>query len=52
MPRSEAPSITFQPSSEELEILIEYCQQEDRTRTDVLRQLLRELRGKIKKPIT
>lgn len=43
MPRKEQGWITFQSSEEERKILEEYCQQSQRTKTDILRELLRSL---------
>ena len=41
--------ITFEATDEEKEILKEYCQQEGRTQTDVLRSYIRTLKRKINK---
>ncbi|WP_071588492.1 ribbon-helix-helix protein, CopG family [Chlorogloeopsis fritschii PCC 9212] len=35
---------------QELEILKNYCQQENRTQTEVIREFIRSLKKKIKKP--
>lgn len=43
MPRKEQGWITFQSSDEERRILEEICQQTQRTKTEVLRELIREL---------
>lgn len=43
-----APTICFQPSEAEREILETYCQQQERTMTDVLRELIRGLKVKPK----
>ncbi len=43
MPRKEQGWITFQSSEEEREILEEYCQQSRRTKTEILRELVRSL---------
>jgi molybdopterin-binding protein len=43
MPRKEQGWITFQSSEEERQILEEYCQQSQRTKTDILRELVRSL---------
>ncbi|MBC1240015.1 CopG family transcriptional regulator [Nostoc sp. 2RC] len=41
--------ITFQSSTEELELLEEYCKRFQRTKTDVLRSLVRSLEPKLLK---
>lgn len=46
--RKDSVHIGFNLSEEEREILELYAQQENRTKSDVLRQLIRELRGKLK----
>jgi len=43
MPRKEQGWITFQSSEEERQILEEYCQQSQRTKTEILRELVRSL---------
>ncbi|MGG6296387.1 TOBE domain-containing protein [Leptolyngbya sp. AN02str] len=43
MPRKEQGWITFQSSSEERQILEEICQQTQRTKTEVLREMIRQL---------
>jgi molybdopterin-binding protein len=43
MPRKQQGWITFQSSEEEQKILEEYCQQSHRTKTEILRELLRSL---------
>jgi molybdopterin-binding protein len=43
MPRKEQGWITFQTSDEERKILEEFCQQSQRTKTEVLRELVRGL---------
>lgn len=48
MPRKGATAITFQPSDEEREILELYCSQVDMTKSAVLRELIRGLKGKLK----
>lgn len=45
MPRKEQGWITFQASPEEIELLEELCQKSQRTKTEVLRELLRSLSG-------
>ncbi|KAF3887056.1 MULTISPECIES: TOBE domain-containing protein [Nostocales] len=43
MPRKEQGWITFQTSEEERKILEEFCQQSQRTKTEILRELVRSL---------
>jgi molybdopterin-binding protein len=43
MPRKEQGWITFQSSEEERQILENYCQQSRRTKTEILRELVRSL---------
>ncbi|GAB4377541.1 MAG: hypothetical protein Kow00121_27250 [Elainellaceae cyanobacterium] len=43
MPRKEQGWITFQSSSEERQILEQICQQTQRTKTEVLREMIRQL---------
>jgi molybdopterin-binding protein len=43
MPRKEQGWITFQTSDEERQILEQICQSSQRTKTEVLRELVREL---------
>lgn len=43
MPRKEQGWITFQSTAQERRILEEYCQQSQRTKTDILRELVRSL---------
>jgi molybdopterin-binding protein len=43
MPRKQQGWITFQSSEEERQILEEYCQQSQRTKTEILRELVRSL---------
>jgi molybdopterin-binding protein len=43
MPRKDQGWITFQASAEEREILEAYCQQNHRSKTEVLRELVRNL---------
>jgi molybdopterin-binding protein len=45
MPRKDQGWITFQASAEEREILNAYCQQNHRSKTEVLRELVRNLGG-------
>jgi uncharacterized FlgJ-related protein len=49
MPRKEQGWITFQLSPEERQLLEQYCQNFQRTKTDVLRSLLRSLQPKLLK---
>ncbi|MBO3464293.1 TOBE domain-containing protein [Aetokthonos hydrillicola Thurmond2011] len=44
MPRKEQGWVTFQTSQEEQKILEEFCQQSQRTKTEILRELVRGLR--------
>jgi molybdopterin-binding protein len=43
MPRKEQGWITFQTSEEERKLLEDFCQQSQRTKTEILRELLRGL---------
>ncbi|AFY99735.1 TOBE domain-containing protein [Calothrix sp. PCC 6303] len=43
MPRKEQGWITFQTSEEERKILEEFCQQSQRTKTEILREMVRTL---------
>ena len=43
MPRKEQGWITFQTSDEERKILEDFCQQSQRTKTEILRELVRGL---------
>lgn len=43
MPRKEQGWITFQTSEEERKLLEKYCQQSQRTKTEILRELVRNL---------
>lgn len=49
MPRKEQGWITFQLSPEEQQLLEQHCQRFQRTKTDVLRSLLRSLQPKLLK---
>ena len=49
MPRKQQGWITFQSSPEEMQMLEQYCKQSQRTKTDVLRSLLRSLQPKLPK---
>jgi molybdopterin-binding protein len=44
MPRKEQGWVTFQTSQEEQKILEEFCQNSQRTKTEILRELVRGLR--------
>jgi molybdopterin-binding protein len=43
MPRKEQGWVTFQTSEEERKILEEFCQQSQRTKTEILREMVRTL---------
>ncbi|MBR8834282.1 MAG: molybdopterin-binding protein [Stigonema ocellatum SAG 48.90 = DSM 106950] len=43
MPRKEQGWVTFQTSEEERKILEEFCQQSQRTKTEIMRELVRGL---------
>ncbi len=47
MPKSKS-TITFQIPPQEREFLTQYCEQEQRTQSDVLRELVRSLKKKIR----
>lgn len=47
MPRKQQGWITFQTSEEERQILEQYCQQYQRTKTEILRELVRSLNQKL-----
>lgn len=47
MPRKEQGWITFQSSEEERQILEQHCQQSQRTKTEVLRELVRGLNSQV-----
>ncbi|ABA23655.1 Helix-turn-helix protein, CopG [Trichormus variabilis ATCC 29413] len=51
MPRKEQGWITFQASPEEIELLEELCQKSQRTKTEVLRELLRSLSGNYRRSL-
>ncbi|MEA5572901.1 molybdopterin-binding protein [Calothrix sp. UHCC 0171] len=46
MPRKEQGWITFQTSDEERKVLEEFCQQSQRTKTEILREFVRSLSEK------
>lgn len=52
MPRKEQGWITFQSSEEERLILEQYCQESQRTKTEILRELVRTLKQSSPTPIT
>lgn len=47
MPRKQQGWITFQSSDEERQILEQHCQQQRRTKTEVLRELVRSLNQQV-----
>jgi hypothetical protein len=49
MPRKEQGWITFQASPEERALLEQYCRQAQRSKTEVLRELIRSLRQEVNK---
>ncbi|AFZ26824.1 molybdenum-pterin binding domain protein [Cylindrospermum stagnale PCC 7417] len=51
MPRKEQGWVTFQTSEEERKILEEFCQQSHRTKTEILRELVRGLNQYSSPPI-
>ncbi len=50
MPRKQQGWITFQSSDEERQILEQYCQQSQRTKTEIMRELIRTLNQKPPSP--
>ncbi|MEA5581064.1 molybdopterin-binding protein [Nodularia harveyana UHCC-0300] len=50
MPRKEQGWVTFQTSEEERKILEEFCQHSQRTKTEILRELVRGLDGPASSP--
>ncbi|GAB1542035.1 hypothetical protein NUACC21_47080 [Scytonema sp. NUACC21] len=50
MPRKEQGWITFQTSEEERKILEQFCQQSQRTKTEILRELVRSLNSQSQAP--
>lgn len=50
MPKKEQGWITFQSSQEERKILEEYCQQSQRSKTEILRELVRSLEQQSQAP--
>jgi molybdopterin-binding protein len=51
MPRKNQGWITFQASEEERQILEDYCDRTQRTKTDILRELVRSLEHKPEPPL-
>jgi hypothetical protein len=49
MPRKQQGWITFQASPEERVLLEQYCHQAQRTKTEVLRELIRSLQQEVSK---
>jgi molybdopterin-binding protein len=47
MPRKQQGWITFQSSEEERQILEQHCQQSQRTKTEILRELVRSLNQQV-----
>jgi molybdopterin-binding protein len=52
MPRKEQGWVTFQTSEEERKILEEFCENSQRTKTDILRELVRGLNKYSSPPIS
>ena len=52
MPRKEQGWITFQTSEEERKLLEEFCQQSQRTKTEILRELVRGLNKQHTAPVS
>ncbi|MBW4564734.1 MAG: molybdopterin-binding protein [Mojavia pulchra JT2-VF2] len=52
MPRKEQGWVTFQTSEEERKILEEFCQQSQRTKTEILRELVRGLNQDSSPPLS
>ncbi|WP_373527974.1 molybdopterin-binding protein [Nostoc sp.] len=52
MPRKEQGWVTFQTSEEERKILEEFCEQYQRTKTEILRELVRSLNQHSPLPIS
>lgn len=51
MPRKQQGWITFQSSEEERQILEQYSQQSQRTKTEILRELIRSLKQDTSSPV-
>jgi hypothetical protein len=47
MPRKEQGWITFQASTEERTLLERYCRETQRTKTEVMRELIRSLKREV-----
>ncbi|MEH2026303.1 TOBE domain-containing protein [Nostoc sp.] len=52
MPRKEQGWVTFQTSEDERKILEEFCEQSQRTKTEILRELVRSLTQQTLAPIS
>ncbi|MEH2116352.1 TOBE domain-containing protein [Nostoc sp.] len=52
MPRKEQGWVTFQTSEDERKILEEFCEQSQRTKTEILRELVRSLTQQSSVPIS
>ena len=52
MPRKEQGWVTFQTSEDERKILEEFCEQSQRTKTEILRELVRSLNQHSSAPIS
>ncbi|MEH1765822.1 TOBE domain-containing protein [Nostoc sp.] len=52
MPRKEQGWVTFQTSEDERKILEEFCEQSQRTKTEILRELVRSLTQQSSAPIS
>ncbi|MDZ8028563.1 MAG: molybdopterin-binding protein [Nostoc sp. SerVER01] len=52
MPRKEQGWVTFQTSEDERKILEEFCEQSQRTKTEILRELVRSLNQHSSPPIS
>ncbi|WP_375515778.1 molybdopterin-binding protein [uncultured Nostoc sp.] len=52
MPRKEQGWVTFQTSEDERKILEEFCEQSQRTKTEILRELVRSLNQQSSAPIS
>ncbi|MEH2400347.1 molybdopterin-binding protein [Nostoc sp.] len=52
MPRKEQGWVTFQTSEDERKILEEFCEQSQRTKTEILRELVRSLNQHSPAPIS
>jgi molybdopterin-binding protein len=50
MPRKQQGWITFQTSEEERKLLEQYCKQSQRTKTEILRELVRGLNKQVQSP--